>query len=50
MRRLVRERIPINVIRDAPGHATLAVIDRYLRDVAPMHVIDTIRARRRDDA
>jgi hypothetical protein len=25
---------------------SLAVTDRYLRDVAPMHVIDTIRARR----
>jgi hypothetical protein len=26
------------------GHSTLAVTDRYLRDVAPMHVIDTMRA------
>jgi integrase len=42
---LARERIPINVIRDALGHSTLAVTDRYLRDVAPMHVIDTMRAR-----
>jgi integrase len=42
---LARERTPINVIRDALGHSTLAVTDRYLRDVAPMHVIDTIRAR-----
>jgi len=47
---LARERTPINVIRDALGHSTLAVTDRYLRDVAPMHVIDTIRARRWDSA
>jgi len=46
---LARERTPINVIRDALGHTSLAVTDRYLRDVAPMHVIDTIRARRWDD-
>ncbi len=42
---LARERTPINVIRDALGHSTLAVTDRYLRDVAPQHVIDTMRAR-----
>jgi site-specific recombinase XerD len=42
---LARERTPINVIRDALGHSTLAVTDRYLRDVSPMHVIDTMRAR-----
>jgi len=47
---LARERTPINVIRDALGHTSLAVTDRYLRDVAPMHVIDTIRARRWDGA
>ncbi len=46
---LARECTPINVIRDALGHTSLAVTDRYLRDVAPMHVIDTIRARRWDD-
>jgi site-specific recombinase XerD len=43
---LARERTPINVIRDALGHTSLAVTDRYLRDVAPMHVIETMRARR----
>jgi site-specific recombinase XerD len=43
---LVREGTPINVIRDALGHTSLAVTDRYLRDVAPQAVIDTIRARR----
>jgi site-specific recombinase XerD len=43
---LAREGTAINVIRDALGHTSLAVTDRYLRDVAPMHVIDTMRARR----
>ena len=47
---LARERTPINVIRDALGHTTLSVTDRYLRDVAPIHVIDTMRARRWDGA
>ena len=42
---LARERTPINIIRDALGHSTLAITDRYLRDVAPIHVIDTMRAR-----
>jgi integrase len=42
---LARERTPINVIRDALGHSTLAVTDRHPRDVAPMHVIDTVRGR-----
>lgn len=43
---LAREQTPINVIRDALGHTSLAVTDRYLRDVAPIHVIETMRARR----
>ncbi|MBV8991750.1 MAG: tyrosine-type recombinase/integrase [Solirubrobacterales bacterium] len=47
---LARERAPINVIRDALGHTSLAVTDRYLRDVAPMHVIETMRARRWEGA
>jgi len=47
---LAREKTPINVIRDALGHTTLSVTDRYLRDVAPMHVIETMRARRWDGA
>jgi len=41
---LAREGTAINVIRDALGHTSL-VTDRYLRDVAPTHVIDTMRAR-----
>jgi len=43
---LAREGTAINVIRDALGHTSLAVTDRYLRDVVPTHVIDTMRARR----
>ncbi len=47
---LAREGTAINVIRDALGHTSLAVTDRYLRDVAPTHVIDTMRARRWESA
>ena len=47
---LAREKTPINVIRDALGHTTLSVTDRYLRDVAPMHVIETMRVRRWEGA
>ena len=47
---LAREKTPINVNRDALGHTTLSVTDRYLRDVAPMHVIDTMRARKWEEA
>jgi len=43
---LAREGTAINVIRDALGHTSLAVTDRYLRDVAPTHVINTMRGRR----
>ncbi|MGI8904810.1 MAG: tyrosine-type recombinase/integrase [Solirubrobacteraceae bacterium] len=42
---LAREGVAVNVIRDALGHSTLAITDRYLRDVAPQHVIDTQRTR-----
>lgn len=42
---LAREGTPMNVLRDALGHSSLAVTDRYLRDVAPVHVIETMRAR-----
>ena len=45
---LARERTPINVIRDALGHTTLSVTGRYLRDVGPLHVIETMRVRRCD--
>jgi len=36
---LVREGTPVNVIRDQLGHSSLAVTDRYLRNVAPAEVI-----------
>jgi site-specific recombinase XerD len=42
---LAREGTPMNVIRDALGHTSLAVTDRYLRDVAPVHVIQTMQHR-----
>jgi integrase/recombinase XerC len=42
---LAREGTPMNIIRDALGHSSLAVTDRYLRDVAPVHVIATMQQR-----
>jgi integrase/recombinase XerD len=42
---LAREGTPMNIIRDALGHSSLAVTDRYLRDVAPVHVIETMKRR-----
>jgi site-specific recombinase XerD len=47
---LAREGTPINIIRDDLGHTSLAITDRYLRDVAPQAVIDTLRARRWEGA
>jgi integrase/recombinase XerD len=46
---LAREGTPVNVIRDVLGHSTLTVTDRYLRDIAPIQVIDTQRGRRWDE-
>lgn len=43
---LVFERVPMPVIRDQLGHSSLAVTDRYLRDIAPAEVIATMRQRR----
>ncbi len=37
--RMARDGTPPNVIRDFLGHSSMAVTDRYLRDVAPMTVI-----------
>ena len=42
---LVEEGTPMPVIRDQLGHSSLAVTDRYLRDVAPGQVIATMRQR-----
>jgi site-specific recombinase XerD len=36
---LVREGVPMNVIRDQLGHSSLSVTDRYLRNVAPADLI-----------
>lgn len=47
---LAREGTPINIIRDDLGHTSLAITDRYLRDVAPQAVIDTLKARRWEGA
>jgi site-specific recombinase XerC len=42
---LVREGVPLDVIRDQLGHSSLAVTDRYLRKVAPQRVIRVISSR-----
>lgn len=42
---LAREGVPINIIRDALGHTSLATTDRYLRDVAPVAVVDAMASR-----
>lgn len=42
---LVREGTPVNVIRDQLGHSSLAVTDRYLRNVAPADLINLGRSR-----
>jgi integrase len=42
---LVSEGVPMPVIRDQLGHSSLAVTDRYLRDIAPAEVIATMQRR-----
>ncbi|SRR6266851_2906601 len=42
---LVFERVPMPVIRDQLGHSSLAVTDRYLRNIAPAEVIATMQQR-----
>ncbi len=42
---LVEENTPMPVIRDQLGHSSLAVTDRYLRDVAPGEVIAAMQHR-----
>ena len=42
---LVAEAVPMPVIRDQLGHSSLAVTDRYLRDVAPGEVIAAMQRR-----
>jgi integrase/recombinase XerD len=41
--RLAKEGVSMDVIRDALGHSSLAVTDRYLREVAPVHVLRTMQ-------
>lgn len=41
---LARQGVPLNVIRDALGHSSVAVTDRYLRDVAPVLVERVMQA------
>lgn len=43
---LVFEHVPMPVIRDQLGHSSLAVTDRYLRDIAPAEVIETMKQRK----
>jgi integrase len=40
------EGVPMPVIRDQLGHSSLAVTDRYLRNVAPAEVIAIMQRRR----
>jgi site-specific recombinase XerD len=42
---LVAEGVPMPVIRDQLGHSSLAVTDRYLRNVAPGEVIAAMQRR-----
>ncbi|MGH3193395.1 MAG: tyrosine-type recombinase/integrase [Streptosporangiaceae bacterium] len=42
---LVAEAVPMPLIRDQLGHSSLAVTDRYLRDVAPGEVIAAVQRR-----
>lgn len=42
---LVAEAVPMPVIRDQLGHSSLAVTDRYLRDIAPGDVIAAMQRR-----
>ncbi len=41
----VRAGTPVNVIRDQLGHSSLAVTDRYLRNVTPADLITLGRSR-----
>ncbi len=42
---MVAEGVPMPIIRDQLGHSSLAVTDRYLRDVAPGEVIAAMQRR-----
>jgi hypothetical protein len=40
---MAREGTPMNVLRDPLGQASLATMGRYLSDVAPVQVIETMK-------
>ena len=42
---LAREGVPMNVIQAQLGHSSLATTDRYIRHIAPTHVVETMRMR-----
>ena len=42
---LAREGVPMNVIQAQLGHSSLATTDRYIRHIAPTHVVETMRLR-----
>lgn len=42
---LIREGVPIHIIRQQLGHSSLATTDRYVDHLRPGEVLDTIRAR-----
>jgi site-specific recombinase XerD len=47
---LVREGVPIDIVRDTLGHSSVAITDRYLRRVNPLAAIETMRGRGWDSA
>jgi site-specific recombinase XerD len=42
---LAAEGLPVNLIQAQLGHASLATTDRYLRHIAPVHLIEAIQRR-----
>lgn len=42
---LAGEGVPIHLVRDQLGHASLATIDRYLRNIAPAELVATMQRR-----
>lgn len=42
---LVAEGVPVNVIQQQLGHASLATTDRYLRHIAPRQRVEAMRGR-----
>jgi site-specific recombinase XerD len=42
---LAREGVPMNLVQAQLGHGSLATTDRYLRHIAPTHLIEAMQAR-----